>query len=72
MHQSKSIGWESHSECDSSRYIKDKDRERGSKHKTIYIGSSYNPGVVQFRCTSWGFLYNHTRLQFLKDIDGQI
>jgi len=32
--------------------------------KSIYTGSSHNAGVVQSLCTSKGFHYNHSALQF--------
>lgn len=60
-----------------SWYIKYKDRERErqreggrereSRQKSIYIGSSYKPWVVQSSCTSKRFRYNLTKLQLFKD-----
>jgi len=46
---------DSESECGESTKQKDKRvREREDRHKTIYIGSSHNTGVVQSPYTSKG------------------
>jgi len=43
--------------------IKDKELEREERHMQIYIGSSYNAGVVHSPFTSKGFHYNQSWLQ---------
>jgi len=47
--------------------IKDKESKRAERHKTIYIGSSYNTGVVQSPYTSKRFHYNHYDYNLHKD-----
>ena len=77
------MGSESHSESDSSEYIKHKEiyiyiyiyiererereRERENISKAIYTNSSYNLGVVQYPCTFKWFHYHYTRLQLFNE-----